>query len=328
MKTTHRRLFAGLLLLLLLGVAGASWWVWERNGAYGFQVLWRRGGTYWITTGTDDPRLSPAMRLALTEPAPLATPGPMAWDARAPGFEVAELPVLVNGREADRILLARIDPARYRFVVRNAAAGDRGIDEWERALPQALLIVNGSYFGLKGLPDTPFITEGKAMGPRRYDARAGAFVANEEGAGVRDLRGDTWQHAFEGASNAMVSYPLLVGEDGQSHVTTTSRWLANRSFVAQDRQGRIIVGTARDAFFSLARLGTFLAGAPLDLKVALNLDGGPIACQSVRLPGLHRKLYALWEAQVKGDRVQLLRWPFSQATWGMPVVLTVERKPT
>ena len=325
MRLKRRRLIAS-LSLLLLAVAGACGWVWERNGAYGFNVLWRRGGTYWITIKTDDPRLSPAMRLALTVPIPAATSGPMTWQEREKGFEVAELPVMAGGREVDRILLARIDPAQYRFVVRNAPAGDKGLDEWERALPQALLIVNGSYYGLKGLPDTPFISEGAVLGPRRYNARAGAFVADQNSAGVRDLRDGNWQQALEGASNAMVSYPLLIGEDGQTHVSTNSRWLANRSFVGQDKQGRIIVGTTKDAFFSLARLAQFLKESPLDLKVALNLDGGPLACQSVRLPGFNRKLYALWEAQVEGEQVKLLRWPFSEATWAMAVVLTVERK--
>jgi hypothetical protein len=74
------------------------------------------------------------MRLALTVPAPAATSAPMSWQERERGFE------------ADRILLARIDPARYRFVVRNAPAGDKDIDEWS-ALPGTRLIVNGGYSG-------------------------------------------------------------------------------------------------------------------------------------------------------------------------------------
>ncbi|NHZ38296.1 phosphodiester glycosidase family protein [Massilia sp. CCM 8692] len=315
-----------ILALLLLAVAAICWWIWERNGAYGFHVLARRGGTYWVNVNPDDARLSPGMRVALSVPVPTASAGPMTWQEREQGFEVAELPVMVDGRELDRILLARIDSARYRFVVRNAPAGDKGIDEWERAVPQARLIVNGSFFGLKGLPDTPFISEGTVMGPSKYNARAGAFVADQNGAGVRDLRDGNWRQALAGASNAMVSYPLLIGDDGQTHVKTDSGWLANRSFVAQDRQGRIIIGTTRDAFFSLARLAQFLKESPLDLKVALNLDGGPLACQSVRFPGYERKLYALWESQMVDNQVKLLRWPLSDATWAMAVVLTVEPK--
>lgn len=35
----------------------------------------------------------------------------------------------------------------------------------------------------------------------------------------------------------MVSYPLLIGTDGQTHVVTSSKWLANRTFVGKDGQG-------------------------------------------------------------------------------------------
>jgi len=40
---------------------------------------------------------------------------------------------------------------------------------------------------------------------------------------------------LQGAENAMVSYPLLVGEDGANAVRTKSNWLANRTFIAEDR---------------------------------------------------------------------------------------------
>lgn len=317
--------------LTALALLAASIWIWQRNGAYGFHVLTRRGGTYWIKMGADDDRLPPSMREALKDEVPPVSAGQFYWRESEPGYEVAEMPVMSAGGEVDRILLNRIDPQRFRFVVRNAPAGDKGLDEWEQALPGAVLIVNGSYYGLKGGPDTPFISEGEQLGPRQYKARAGAFVANEDdSAGVRDLAQANWQDVFKGARNAMVSYPLLLGEDGQTHVNVKSRWLANRTFVAQDRAGRIVVGTTKEAFFSLDRLASFLKEAPLDLVMALNLDGGPIACQSVRLNGFKRKFYAQWEAQVredapKGSEVSLLRWPFAQATWAMPVVLTVER---
>ena len=309
-------------MLVLAGATGL--WVW--SGAYGFNVLRRHGGTYWITIAPDDPRLPPAMRLALTEPAPTAVPGPLVWHQGAPGFEVADLDVMVTGRPVDTILLSRIDPAHYRFVVRNAPRGDKGLDEWERDLPRAALIVNGSYFDVTGHPDTPFVSEGKMLGPAHYDARAGAFVAGDRTADVRDLSRQDWRHAFAGARNAMVSYPLLIGEDGQNHVTIRSRWLANRSFVGRDGKGRIIIGSTREAFFTLDRLANFLQAAPLGLEVALNLDGGPVASQSVRLETFKRRFDAHWEARVSGEVVSLLRMPAERARVAMPVVLTVERR--
>jgi hypothetical protein len=135
-----------LTLVLLLVTLGTCGWIWQRNGTYGFNVLFRRGGTYWIHLNADDPRLSPSMRLALRNPPAVAAARTLAWKEIDKGFEVAELPVMANGGEVDRILLNRIDPARFRFVVRNAADGTMGLDEWEHALPKAVLIVNGSYY--------------------------------------------------------------------------------------------------------------------------------------------------------------------------------------
>lgn len=309
----------------LLAIA-ASIALWHETGAYGFNVVLRRGGTFWVTVKADDERLSPSMRLALQEPVPSVRAGPIAWRQVEPGFEVADLQVLAEGREVDRIFLNRIDPRYFRFIARNAPAGDKGIDEWERTLPNAVLIVNGSYYGKKGLPDTPFISEGVPVGPESYDAHAGAFVAGDGFADIKDLTHSDWHLAFQGARNAMVSYPLLIGDDGQTHVAIKSRWLANRTFVGKDNRGLIIIGTTREAFFSLERLAAFLKNSPLELRATLNLDGGPIACQSVRLHGFQRKFYAKWEAQAVGTHVRLLTWPFAQTHWAMPVVLTAERR--
>src|SRR5579862_8206602 len=96
-------------LCLALAVAG----VWLHGGTYGINVLLRHGGTYWIPVKIDDAALSPSMRLAL-EKSPPATPGHVHWQWIDLGFEAGDLPVMVNGTEVDRILLARIDPARYR----------------------------------------------------------------------------------------------------------------------------------------------------------------------------------------------------------------------
>ena len=234
------------------------------------------------------------------------------------------MPVLADGKEVDRILLNRIDPKLYRFVALNDPSGLKGVDEWEKTLPRAALIVNASYYSPHGEADTPIISNGVAAGPSTYDAKAGAFVSDDGFARIAELSGQSWQDAFAGASNAMVSYPMLIRADGTNGVKSNGGWLANRTFVGEDRNGRIIIGTTQDAFFPLAVLADFLKRTSLDLRVALNLDGGPIACQSVRLNGFNRKFYATWEAQVSGEEVRLLRWPLSSATWAMPMVLAVE----
>ncbi len=317
-----------LLSLAFVAVLAASAiaWLWIEHGAYGFGVLFRRGGTYWISVAPDDRRLSPSMRLALRDDPPQAEAGAFAWYPAEPGFETAEMPVLADGTEVDRIFLARFDPHKFRFVVRNAPAGDKDIDQWAQALPQAVLIVNGSYFDAKGLPDTPIVSEGVAAGPKDYDARGGAFVDADKTAHLVDLAGKDWKAELAHASNAMVSYPLLLDAEGNSRTGPESRWLSNRTFLDQDVAGRILVGTTKEAFFSLTRLAAFLKGAPLDLRLALNLDGGPVACRLTRVDGVDQKFYAQWESQFHNGRADLLRSVVPTVSWGMAMALTVERR--
>jgi uncharacterized protein YigE (DUF2233 family) len=250
---------------------------------------------------------------------PPVTPGEFAWRRIAEGFEIADLPVIANGQAVDHVLLARIDPARFRFEIRNASDGDKDLEQWMAHLGAAL-VVNGSYYALDGRPDTPFVSNGVRMGPRDYDATAGAFVARSDFTGIRDLAHLDWKTAFLGAGSAMVSYPLLV-VDGTTRVARPSRWLANRSFVGQDQDGRVVIGTTQDAFFSLARFARFLLEAPLRLTLALNLDGEPVASQAISLNGFERRSVGRWEAQVEGDNVRLLTWPYG--TVAMPIVLAV-----
>ncbi|HUB65893.1 MAG TPA: phosphodiester glycosidase family protein [Candidatus Methylacidiphilales bacterium] len=287
-------------------------------GPYGVHTVIRNGIAFWLPVSMESSRLSPSMRLALAK-APTASPGAFTWQKADAGFEVADLPALVNGQAVDHVYLARIDPAHFRFVLRNGSNGDKDLDTWMAELG-ASLVVNGSYFSRFGGPDTPFLIDGVLLGPKDYDAKAGAFVTSASFTGIRDLAHKDWRTVFRGADNAMVSYPLLV-RNGASGVSHPSRWLANRSFVGQDRAGRVIIGTTTDAFFSLERLAQFLIEAPLDLKMALNLDGGPVACQGISLNGYQRRTYGRFELEVQGDQAQLLTRCYGTA--GMPVVLAV-----
>ncbi|HWA61353.1 MAG TPA: phosphodiester glycosidase family protein [Caulobacteraceae bacterium] len=293
------------------------------EAATGTTLAVRYGGLFWIPVSETTPWLPAPVRLALHRPPPAARAGPFAWRAAGPGLEIGEMPVLAGAIEADRIELVRIDPARYRFVVRNDPTGRRGLDAW-RADLGAAVVINGSYYGRDGRPATPVVIDGRPAGPSDYQARQGAFVASRGGARLVDLSDQDWRRALSGAEAAMVSYPLLLAADGSSRAPPGTGWLANRSFVAEDRQGRIVLGSTRGAFFSLDRLAAFLRASPLDLKLALDLDGGPVACQAVDVGPVHRRTCGAWELQVdKAGHAKVLppSWPGHQPS--MPMVLAV-----
>lgn len=317
-----RRIAAGALGLLLLLVCGAAAWTYAAHGLYGFHVVLRRGGSIWPRVGPDDPRLTEAARLSLHGAHPLG--GSFVWTQRALGFEAAELPLTVESRKIDSILLARVDPARWAFTVHNRPAGDLDIDGWTHKLGAAL-IVNGSYFDQRGIADTPFRSGGVELGPATYESRHGAFVASRGKTDVVDLAQEPWRAAFGSAPDALVSYPLLLDEKGETR-TKPSDWLANRSFVAQDRQGRIIIGTTRDASLRLSDLADVLKDSALDLRIALNLDGGPVACQRIELQGYSRRTCGTMEIQVDGADIRLLQPVFGHWDWGLPVVIAVSAR--
>src|SRR3954462_13452768 len=113
--------------IVLASVAGALWFY---AGGYGFSVLLRHGGFFWTSVKPDSPQLSPSMRLALGAAPPIASPGAFQWQTIAEGFETADLPVLADGQTVDHLMLARIDPKRFHFVVRTAPGGSKGLDRW------------------------------------------------------------------------------------------------------------------------------------------------------------------------------------------------------
>jgi hypothetical protein len=92
------------------------------------------------------------------------------------------------------------------------------------------------------------------------------------------------------------------------------------------RDGRIVLGTTRDAFFSLERFAAFLKEAPLGLRLALNLDGGPVACQGVWIGDFHRDFCGRWETSVHDGQLKLLAPLIGTRRWGLPVILAASRR--
>jgi hypothetical protein len=300
--------------------------MYARFGLYGFTAFLLRGGSTWTTEPADSPRLPHSIRVALRNSVPQARSGVLVWQRIAAGFDAGELPVLTGDDEVDRILLARVDPDRFRFEARSAPDGNKQLTAW-MAETGAVMVINGSYYARDGSPDTPVLSHGIRLGPPRYLAEHGALIASDAFTGIRDLAIQDVQAAFAGAHDAMVSYPLLITPDGSSRVQNDSGWLANRTFIAQDKDGRILLGTTKEAFFSLARLAAFLRGAPLGITVALNLDGGPVACQGITLGGFTRRFCGRWEYAFHNGEGQLLTWRWGGfGRWALPLVLVVERK--
>lgn len=261
--------------------------------------------------------------LAVADPDRVPEAVPFEWTEREPGFETGTLPVRFLNEIVDRIHLVRVDPARFSFEVLHDEASPANIETWQDRTG-ALAIVNASFYLRDYAPETPMKAHGILLGPRWRKTRHGAFVAGP-GADVVDLAGVDVQQKLAGFQEAVVSYPLLLDASGGVRAARNPKWLANRTFVAVDRKGRILLGTTETGFFSLRRLGLFLKAAPLGLRIALNMDGGPPACMAVRVGGFSDTVRGRWEGNDSTGIFQMF-WGEREVDWPLPNVLAVVPK--
>ena len=259
------------------------------------------------------------LRYALATPVAIPRSDFGGWTTRAPGLETGDIDLSIDGRWVDHVALCRLDPRRYRFSVHWDGSRSRTVEDWQRTL-DAAVVINGSYFLPEGAPQTPLRMNGRAAGPTRYASTHGAFVAGDEAA-ILDLRGSDVFAAIGPFPEAMVSYPLLLDQAGDVRAPEAREWLASRSFVALDRDGRVILGTTRTGFFTLRRLGEYLKTSPLGIRIALNFDGGPVASQMVKTPAFERVVVGSAEITDGGDVARAFYQAHRRSHWTLPIVL-------
>ena len=263
------------------------------------------------------------LRVAMQAVVPSPTITELRWETRAPGLETADLELRVGDAVVDHMVLARLDPQRYRFSVHWDPSATRTAEEWQRELG-ATVVVNGSYFGQDHAPLTPLRLSGTPAGPTSYQSTHGAFVADEGRVDILDLQNKDVFQTIGAYSEAMVSYPMLISASGDNRAVESKVWLASRNFVAIDEAGRVVLGTTETGFFTLHRLGEFLRTSPLGLRVALNFDGGPLVSQVIRANGYARSFHGKAEISDGGDVLRVFWQAHVDTPWGLPVVLVAK----
>jgi hypothetical protein len=222
--------------------------------------------------------LSVALALSLSVP----------WKAVAPGVEVA--PAAEVGGDASwaaRVVL--VDPGKVQFMVRYDPARPT-LQQWRKRYPQALAILNGSFYSLDGAevrPTCDLVAEGVALrgaGCKRQDALFFGARARAEQAPVSRQQARlllTGEFKPEQWNEALKSFPALVRAGaaacaGPHYCAESSRTAA----VAQMKDGRILLFASQ--WPAIRReVGKWLA-EELGAVEALNLDGGPEATLAVK----------------------------------------------
>ncbi len=215
---------------------------------------------------------------------PPATPSPVSdWQIVAQGIERRDTILRLSGGREARAALVRIDPAVVTFRVHYSPDDPHTINEWRDVLPQAAVIVNGSFFDDDRRALGLLASDGQHFG-QSFAGFGGMFQVTESGPRVRSLVSEPYQG--ESFFQAVQAFPMLIEAGGVLASQDEGFTQRNRrTAIAQDWQGRIIIAVVAQDRVSLADLQGWLITSDLNVYVALGLDGGKSTGLVVNTPG-------------------------------------------
>ncbi len=224
----------------------------------------------------------------------------LAFRSVAPGMEFALLrgePFCRRGSAAIAVL--RVDPTITRLRVRHQGRGGRRsapptVVEWQRETGAPVVFNAGQYY-----PDFRYmgllVSGGIKLSERLHPEFMAALVASPNGGGpearVLDLTRDSLDAKEPGWGEVAQSF-MLFDTHGVTRVRRSDR-VANRTAVAEDRHGRLLVFVTEGGY-TLADLSTLLQRFPLDLTHAMSMDGGLEAELVVATRGFRYASFGAW----------------------------------
>jgi uncharacterized protein YigE (DUF2233 family) len=207
------------------------------------------------------------------------------WRTVAPGIDLMRL----QGRSNDfdeLLIVARVDVKLADLRVLYDPQAPRTARDWQ-ADTGAALVVNGGFFDEQYRATGLLISDGQPFG-RSYRGFGGMFSLRAGRPLLQWLR--THPYRFDPAiEQAVQGFPMLVVAEQRVEGIADNGQRNRRTFIALDRDGRVLLGVTQIAQWTLTDLADFLAASPaLGVVHALNLDGG--ASSGLWLGGGHDHL--------------------------------------
>ena len=196
----------------------------------------------------------------------------VSWEVVSDGVERIELPL--RKASSTHVIAYAYDPEKFSFEFAYSTSA-KTIASWMPEYPNAKAILNGVYFHEDYTPSGDLIDEGVRTTNRAFDLDKSLYLVLDPAFGFATTSGPFLE--------AGQSYPVLV-RDGAAAVLSDSGKTARRTFAGIRNDGKAVFGVLDEAEISLFEFSNELARTELDLKTALNLDGGPSTGMMVREP--------------------------------------------
>lgn len=209
------------------------------------------------------------------------------WLAIAPGIEGREMALPVASLLArGTMVVVRLDPAAVTLRVHYTPGLARSLAEWQEALPEARVIVNGGFFDEANRALGLLVSDGQVYG-QSFVGFGGMLQVDGVGVRVRSLVSEPY--GGETLWQAVQAFPLLLEGGGLASQGPGFEERSRRTWVGQDRAGRVLFGATHN-LMGLAELQEWLLASDLDLSIAFALDGGRSTGMSIQTPLYQRLL--------------------------------------
>lgn len=213
----------------------------------------------------------PLRLLPTVKPTPELTARPASpWQTIDDGLQWRTL--IPNGDELAQIIVARIDPSRYRFRAVYHAGQARNLSNWRALEAEASVIINANFFDENDFALGLVVSDGAAHGIA-YQDRGGTFLVRNGAPAIVSNRAQTLPERAS-IEQAAQGFPLLVEDGRQAYFAEASGERTRRTMIGIDRLGNVIVMVAPFLGLSLADLSAYLPQTDLEIDIAFNLDGG------------------------------------------------------
>jgi hypothetical protein len=222
------------------------------------------------------------------------------WRTLRPGAEFATFRGDVwCKRGPGEVAAIRLDPARVRLRVRHYTLMAEGyplnIVEWKRRTGALAVFNAGQYyedFTYMGL----LVCDGRVVSGTLHPGYKAALVAAPDsggpGARVVDLTREPIDPRHPGWREVAQSF-MLFDRTGTVRIRKSDR-IANRTVVAEDRRGRLLVITSEGAY-TLSDFAELLKATPLEIVQAMCMDGGYEAEMCVSVDKFRYASFGRWE---------------------------------
>ena len=202
------------------------------------------------------------------------------WQTLGRGLSFTRVEVIREGEDREvvaALAVVKIDPASNAFRVFHHAP--QSITAWQQEL-QAPIVFNASYYGPGYQPVGLIIADGRASGPANNRQMRGMFVAEPKGispdlprATILDLLATPVNPKNLPWTQGVQSFPLLLDYKGNIRVRDSDK-KSDRTVIATDRVGNILVFNTSNSYFTLREMAQFLKASKFEIDSAMNLDGG------------------------------------------------------